>query len=107
MVIIVSAVAGRDYITMSDSSLEFPVGAVNGDMSQCLTVIVTNDEIIEGDETFTVILTVNTAGVMVGNTETTVTIMTSIDDSEYLLATRHYNGATCILAKLYSSYFAW
>ena len=64
-----------DYITTSDSSLEFPVGAVNGDMSQCLTVMVTNDEIIE---TFTVTLTVNTAGVLVGNTETTVTIMTRL-----------------------------
>ena len=82
MVIIVSAVAGMDYITMSDSSLEFPVGAVNGDMSQCLTVMVTNDEIIEGDETFTVTLTVNTAGVMVGNTETTVAILTNTGDCE-------------------------
>ena len=90
-----------DYITTSDSSLEFLVGAVNGDMSQCLTVIVTNDEIIEGDETFTVALTVNTAGVMEGNTETTVTILTSTTDCEYLLATRDYNGATCMLAKLY------
>ena len=82
MVIIVSAVAGMDYIMTSDSSLEFPVGAVNGDMFQCLTVMVTNDEIIEGDETFTVTLTVNTAGVLVGNTETTVTIMTSTGDRE-------------------------
>ena len=82
MVIIVSAVAGMDYITTSDSSLEFPVGAVNGDMSQCLTVMVTNDMIIEGDETFTVTLTVNTAGVMVGNAETTVTILTNSLDCE-------------------------
>ena len=82
VVIIVSAVAGMDYIMTSDSSLEFPVGAINGDMSQCLTVIVTNDEIIEGDETFTVTLIVNTAGVLVGNTETTVTIMTSTGDRE-------------------------
>ena len=78
----VSAVAGSDYIMTSDSSLELPVGAVNGDMSQCLTVMVTNDEIIEEDETFTVTLTVNTAGVIVGNTETVVTIMTSTNDCE-------------------------
>ena len=79
---IVSAVAGLDYIMTFDSSLEFPVGAANGDMSQCLTVMVTNDEIIEGDETFTVTLTVHTAGVMEGNNETTVTILTSTDDRE-------------------------
>ena len=95
---IVSAVAGLDYIVTSDSSLEFHVGAANGDMSRCLSVMVTNDEIIEGDETFTVTLTVNTAGVMEGNNETTVIILTSTDDCEYLLATRD-NDATCMLVK--------
>ena len=49
----------------------------------CLTVMVTNDEIIEGDETFTVNLMVNTPGVMGGvlNTVTTITDNEGIENS--------------------------
>ena len=76
----VSAVAGTDYTAVPPSSLVFPTEST-GTMDQCIDVTVTNDEVIEGDETFTVGLTVNTPVVMEGNTMTTVTITTSTDDS--------------------------
>ena len=44
---------------------------------QCVNISIVDDDVFEGDETFTVTLTVTTPGVMVGNTVTTVTI---IDD---------------------------
>ena len=67
---------------MTSGSLEFPMGAV---IAQCITIPITDDTIVEAHETFTVILTVNTntAGVRVGNAETTVTILNDNDDSEY------------------------
>ena len=57
------------------------MGAVT---DQCIIILISDDEIIEGHETFTVTLTVITtnARTRVGNTETVVTIYTSIDDRE-------------------------
>ena len=78
---VVSAVAGPDY-TMSSSALFFPAGSTDGTMDQCIDVDISNDQVIEGDETFTVGLTVITPGVMEGNNMTTITIMTNPDDSQ-------------------------
>ena len=69
---IVSAVAGSDYEQIS-APLTFPTGSVAGDM-QCVNISIVDDFLFEGDETFTVSLTVTTPGVMEGNTSTTVTI---------------------------------
>ena len=53
------------------SSLTFSAGSTD---MRCLTVTIVDDMLIEGDETFTVGLTVATSGVMEGNTMTVVTI---------------------------------
>ena len=66
------AVAGPDYEPIS-SHLTFPTGSVAGDML-CVNISIVNDVLFEGDETFTVLLTVNTAGVSEGNAVTIVTI---------------------------------
>ena len=52
----------------------FPTNSTDGAM-QCRTVTIIDNAAYELNETFTVTLTVNTAGVMVGNTGTTVTIV--------------------------------
>ena len=40
----------------------------------CVNISIVDDDVFEGDETFTVTLTVITPGVIEGNTITTVTI---------------------------------
>ena len=70
--IVVSAVAGSDYEQVS-APLTFPTGSVAGDM-QCVNISIVDDVVFEGDETFTVTLTVTTSGVMERNTVTIVTI---------------------------------
>ena len=69
-----SAVAGSDYESVS-SSLMFPAGSINGS-TQCINITITDDEVLEADETFTVTLTTTTPRVMVGTAQTTVTITT-------------------------------
>ena len=59
---------------MTSDTLEFPMGAV---IAQCITIPINNDEIMEAPETFTVTLTVNTTGVMVGDYMTVVTIIST------------------------------
>ena len=65
----VSAAAGSDYTTTS-STLEF---STSGNM-QCIFVNITDDGDFEQDETFTVMLTVLTSGVTLGDDTCNVTI---------------------------------
>ena len=52
----------------------FPAGSINGS-TQCIDITITDDEVLEADETFTVTIDVTTPGVMEGNNMTTVTII--------------------------------
>ena len=62
-----------DYNTAS-KDISFPEGSMDGD-TLCINVSITDDMALEGDETFTVTLTVTATGdATVGNTMTTVTI---------------------------------
>ena len=66
---------GSDYSGFN-MILTFPVGSLDND-TQCLNVsIIDDDTALEGDETFTVTLTLLTTGlgVTTGNTMTTITI---------------------------------
>ena len=85
--LIVSAVAGSDYESVS-SSLMFPAGSINGS-TQCINITITDDEVLEADETFTVTLTVETTRVMEGNTMTEVVIMPD-NDCEYIFKVMHF-----------------
>ena len=67
-----TAEAGEDYDMMSSNPV-FPTNSTVGAV-QCRTVTIIDNGAFELNETFTVTLTVNTAGVMEGNTETTFTI---------------------------------
>ena len=51
----------------------FPAGPIN-DSTHCIDITITDDEVLEADETFTVTLTTMTPRVMVGNGQTAVTI---------------------------------
>ena len=68
-------VADSDYVAVSDT-LMFPTNSVDG-ATQCVSITVTDDGVLEAEETFTLTLTVNTAGVLTGNDVTNITI---IDD---------------------------
>ena len=68
-----SAVVSSDYEPVS-SSLMFPAGSINGS-TQCINITITDDGVLEADETFTVTLTTMTPRVIVGNGQTTVSIM--------------------------------
>ena len=65
-----TAVSPADYV-LDTTALTFP--AESTDM-QCADITITDDDIFERDETFTMIITVDTAGVMATLTMTTVTI---------------------------------
>ena len=78
--------AGSDYFSVS-SSFEFPSGS-NDSTMRCLNILTIDNGVFEGDETFTVGLTVVTPGVMVGNDETTVTI-TDNEGKESLSCPKH------------------
>ena len=58
---------------MMSSSISFPTGSSDGAM-ECMNFTIIDNGAFELNETFTVTLTVNTAGVMEGNTITEVTI---------------------------------
>ena len=59
-----------DYALMT-TALTFP--AESTDM-QCADITITDDDVFEGDETFTLTIDVTTPGVTEGNNTTTVTI---------------------------------
>ena len=67
-----------DYDAVSATTLEFPAGSGNS-LTRCITVDITDDLLIECDETFTVSLTlINSAdNLNTDNTQTTVTITDS------------------------------
>ena len=62
-----------DYI---DASMEisFPEQSMDGNIL-CINVSIVDDTALEGDETFTVSLTVTSGGTIVGNNMTTITII--------------------------------
>ena len=64
--------SSSDYNILSEM-LTFPTDSSAGTM-QCINITITDDEVLEEDETFTVTLTLNTAGVTLGDSETAVTI---------------------------------
>ena len=68
--------ASSSDFNFAPSSLTFMSGEGNG-VNECLTVSITDDNMVECDEQFTVSLTLNTEGdsLSTGNTLTTVTIM--------------------------------
>ena len=66
------AEAGEDYDMMS-TSISFPTNSSDGAM-ECMNFTIMDNDAFELNETFTMTLTVNTAGVMVGNSITEVTI---------------------------------
>ena len=80
---LVSAVSGSDYTEVASTTLTFPAGSVDSDMSQCIDVSITDDSTLEDPETFTVTLTRSEAYVMLGNAETAVTI--SDNDGKFIL----------------------
>ena len=51
----------------------FPAGSIYGS-TQCIDITITDDEVLEADEIFTVTLTTTTPRVIVGNGQTAVTI---------------------------------
>lgn len=67
--------AGEDYEVVS-MNLTFSCGSMDN-ATQCLYVMITNDTLVEGDETFAVALTLTTTelGVTTGNDMTAVIIM--------------------------------
>ena len=78
-----SAEAASDY-TMMSSPLEFPTGSSDG-ATQCTDTTIVEDNFFEGNETFTVGLTVVTSGVTEGDNRTTITIT----DNEGMVKSPH------------------
>ena len=68
-----TAAAGSDYTAVSDT-LTFATNSTEGD-TQCIVIPISSDGILEGDETFSVLLSISTADVVEGNAITTITIM--------------------------------
>ena len=58
---------------MSDDTLIFPTNSTDG-ATQCIDITITDDDVFELNENFTVTLTVNTASVMEDMTMAEVTI---------------------------------
>ncbi len=83
IICLVSATAGDDYENTT-LVLIFPAGSIDSD-TQCLNITINTDTLVEGEETFTVTLTLLTTGlgVFTENDLTTVTIM---DDEGILVA---------------------
>ena len=65
---------------MMSSNISFPTNSSGGAM-ECMNFTIVDNDAFELNETFTVTLTVNTAGVLVGNTGTIVTM--TDNESEY------------------------
>ena len=69
--------AGDDYEMMS-TNLTFPSGSMDN-ATQCFDVMITNDTLMEGDETFIVTMTLRTTELGVTSSITTIRIRI-IDD---------------------------
>ena len=69
----VSAMTDADYTTAS-VDITFPEGSMDGD-TRCINISVTDDMALEGDETFTVTLTVSSGDIIEENNMTTITII--------------------------------
>ena len=78
IVLLGSAKADDDY-TMISMDLTFPVNSEDG-ATQCLNVTVLMDFLVEGNETFTVTLTLMTAELGVTLGDTTLTNVTITDN---------------------------
>ena len=65
-----TTVNGSDYIVVDNEQVIFPVGSATGDI-QCINITIIGDDILEDDETFTVM-----------NTEETVDFDLQADDEE-------------------------
>ena len=67
---------------------QFPVRAISyvRGYQPCIDVSITEDEVLEGDQTFTVILTTSDPNVLLGNNETTVIIMDSRSEFYFYFA---------------------
>ena len=75
-----SAVADNmDYAEVMSMNLTFPAHSNDGDI-QCLNISILDDALVEGSETFTVILSVPTTTGLVVTTENSMTTITIIDD---------------------------
>ena len=75
---------GEDFEQL-DSPFDFPINSTGG-AEHCVNVVILEDTLFEGDETFTVYLVVDTPGVMGGvlNTVTTITDNEGIDNCPYI-----------------------
>ena len=62
-----------DYTNISSDEV-FPFGSTDNDTA-CVNITIMDDDILEGDHTFTVTLTTLDPDVMLGNHETTITII--------------------------------
>ena len=62
--------ANNDYSPVNEDVVINP-----GEQSECIEIPIVNDDILESDETFSILLTSNQIGVNVDVSETTVTIM--------------------------------
>ena len=73
LLFLVSAVAGSDY-DMATMDVSFSVGSSSGDM-ECLNINITDDHVLEGDETFTVTIVSYPSSVVPGNVQSIVSII--------------------------------
>ena len=73
-----TAVAGADYLSLSNFSIVFPAGSAVGDLV-CVEIATINDLIVEGDETFTIMINASTDYKRLAPFTSTVTIL---DDEE-------------------------
>ena len=64
--------AGLDYTSVS-FDVAFPSGSTDN-ATACVNINILDDDILEGDHTFTVTLTILDPDVMLDNNETTITI---------------------------------
>ena len=62
-----------DYASVSSDEI-FPSGSTDGDTA-CVNITILDDDILEGDHTFTVTLTTLDPDVMLGSNEATITII--------------------------------
>ena len=63
-----------DFSQLEDTPLVFPIGTPIGDM-QCVTVNISDDDLVEDDETFTLSLTSSDAVFLFPNSSKEVTIV--------------------------------
>ena len=71
-----SAVVDSDYASLVPTALMFPIGSTD-QSTECIDVIITNDNALENNETFTVLLIGQSTHVFVRTARLSVTI---IDD---------------------------